>query len=380
MGDGRIGTPESAEYRFKVYNRNAYTTPCSDTKQLHLTHFTLRLQNHESSRFQAPARKDFGRRVPGYLYRGSVFSHQSIDTITDTFATAPKRPLPPAHFSIGMDQPGQGQIGSRSSNRVQPIVIAHLGPNDVLIGRGSPATANIGNIRFREVIRSLLPMYVATTRRSEKDRIARRVIEIVQSRQGRFVRRVESPAEADSLDLESPESVWILVGDEVVIPKVKQTFRDQHAESTSGQGRAGRMESDHGQQNHLAPFGVPYGSLFPPSLLPFHFPSVSGLPLAHPQGNINNMLASQASMPFYPSTTNLSIPAQRGLDLPPLQTTIQRNAIHTQATESMQPPINHPTQGLDILAQAAAARRQNDDTLPSRSAENTEPDNHDEND
>jgi len=251
----------------------------------------------------------------------------------------------------------------------------------VLIGRGSPATANIGNIRFRDVIRSLLPMYVATTRRSEKDRIARRVIEIIQSRQGRFVRRVESPSEADSLDLESPESVWILVEDEVVIPKVKQTFRDQHAESTSGQGRAGRGGAEHQQQQeHLTPFGVPHGSLLPSSLMPFQFPLVSGLPFNHPQGNTNNSLAtSRATVPYYPSTTSLSIPGQQRPDLPPLRNHVNpRNLIHTQATENMQPAINRPTQGLDILAQAAAVRRQSDDTLPSHVAENTEPDNSDE--
>ena len=97
------------------------------------------------------------------------------------------------------------------------------------MGRGAPATENEGNIRFRSLIKWYLPLYLATKQRTDKDRLARRVVATVRSRTGRFLRRIETPAEAKQLPLSQYQGVWLFVEEKLIIPKVKQTFRDQHA-------------------------------------------------------------------------------------------------------------------------------------------------------
>ena len=104
-----------------------------------------------------------------------------------------------------------------------------MGPDDVLVGKGSPSCGNSGNIRFRAVVKMLLPLYISTSRRSEKDRLARSVVDIIRSRNGRFLRRIDSPSEADQLKLATYDGVWLLVDEKLMIPKVKQTFRDEHS-------------------------------------------------------------------------------------------------------------------------------------------------------
>ena len=230
-----------------------------------------------------------------------------------------------------------------------PMMITHLGPNDVLIGRGSPATANEGNIRFREVIRLLLPYYVATTRRSEKDSLARKVIDIIRSRQGRFVRRIESPEEADRLELDSIDSVWIVVEEEAVIPKVKQTFRDQHSESNENSARPNPQHHEpmrSSLQSYIASTSpVVSTSLF--AWNPINTPTAYQVYL--------NML-SNPSVPFeqYPSMNGASTsPQSQGPQLPQYTHPSTTTQLH-QGTESLGSEASNITEGLDILAQAAA--------------------------
>lgn len=244
--------------------------------------------------------------------------------------------------------------------RRRPTVINQLTVNDVILGRGSPATGHIGNIRFREVIRSLIPQYTTTSRRAEKDRLARQVIYIVRSRQGRFVRRVESPAEADSLDLDSLDGVWILEEDEqVIIPKVKQTFRDQHSEASSLSNDASGSE----RQREVAvpgqalPFDSPYTGMLTNNM--FSFP-LNSTTTVYPgfQGNLNTTIPNGMPFQYIPFAVAPQLTHHNPNNLPTEQDLVLRNQLLSQITQATSTQEDdNLTQGLDILAQAAIDRR-----------------------
>lgn len=259
----------------------------------------------------------------------------------------------------------------REGSSRRPTVITQLGPNDVLIGRGSPATGNEGNIRFREVVRSLLPFYVATSRRSEKDRLARQVISIVSSRQGRFVRRVESPMEADSLNVNALDGVWIVVEAEDVIPKVKQTFRDQHSEPSEPATRLGEQERRQvGQVGLGTTFGMPTSLIVPPIPL-MQFPLAQSSMPALWQGYMNLAPAAPIHLGHCPSLINSSISDQRLGVMRGHNEMIPGQESRKQSTETNKPG-GCLSEGLEILAQAATHRQK--ETYNSGDAATTKPD------
>lgn len=251
----------------------------------------------------------------------------------------------------------------REGDRRPPTVITQLTVNDIILGRGSPATGNEGNIRFREIIRSLLPNYTATSRRAEKDRLARLVIEVVRNRQGRFVRRVESPAEADTLDLESLDGVWILVDEEDVIPKVKQTFRDQHSEmnesSHSSSGTRPQSQAAFPQTGLGFPFGTPFTTGMLSPSMPFPFPLAAATASPGFQSNVNTIaVVNQIPLTYNQFVMAPQLPLQSSNNLPALQDLVPRNQQPRKSAErNFENPGNNFTPGLDILAQAAIDRQ-----------------------
>jgi len=98
----------------------------------------------------------------------------------------------------------------------------------VLQGRGAPVINNEGNKRFRELCRARKGDYSRATRHSAKDEIARDVLNIIASRGGRFLRRIDSPAEARHVGVpEGITAAWIEVDLAVALEKAKQTLRDK---------------------------------------------------------------------------------------------------------------------------------------------------------
>lgn len=85
--------------------------------------------------------------------------------------------------------------------------------NDVLCGRGGGTNSQMGNRRFRALVRDFQPTYLMAKRR-EKPRMARSVVLIVRNRGGRFLRRVES------------DGRLFEVGDEKAEAKTSQALRE----------------------------------------------------------------------------------------------------------------------------------------------------------
>lgn len=103
-----------------------------------------------------------------------------------------------------------------------------IAPDDVLMGRGARATENEGNVRFRQIVRSRLNDYLLAPRRHEKDQIAREILGVVKSRNGKFLRKVE-----DGDDGSQGSNGYVAVEDDVALLKVKQALRDQKLEESA---------------------------------------------------------------------------------------------------------------------------------------------------
>lgn len=102
-----------------------------------------------------------------------------------------------------------------------PSVVTKLSSNDVLMGRGAAVIGNEGNRRFRKLIQKYKAAYDATRIRQEKDRIARKIVDTIVRRSGRFLKKVENPAQVPA-----GKTAWVAVKEAVVLQKVKQAFRD----------------------------------------------------------------------------------------------------------------------------------------------------------
>ena len=95
--------------------------------------------------------------------------------------------------------------------------------DDVLLGRGQRTIMNAGNVRFRQLISSRKPEYMASPH-SEKDRIARNIKKGVEDRNGRFLEK-----------LEGTEDTWVPVDEAVILKKIKLCFRYRHSETSVDQ-------------------------------------------------------------------------------------------------------------------------------------------------
>eukprot|EP00578_Thalassiosira_sp_NH16_P019578 CAMPEP_0181089288 /NCGR_PEP_ID=MMETSP1071-20121207/7223_1 /TAXON_ID=35127 /ORGANISM="Thalassiosira sp., Strain NH16" /LENGTH=1358 /DNA_ID=CAMNT_0023171227 /DNA_START=412 /DNA_END=4488 /DNA_ORIENTATION=- len=105
--------------------------------------------------------------------------------------------------------------------------------NDVLCGRGGGTNSQMGNRRFRALVRDFQPTYLMAKRR-EKPRMARSVVLIVRHRGGRFLRRDEKSGRLYE------------VGDEKAEAKTSQALReglDVRATKTAANTLMGSVEA-----------------------------------------------------------------------------------------------------------------------------------------
>jgi hypothetical protein len=121
----------------------------------------------------------------------------------------------------------QGKEEHRLKIKNPGVFITVLNDNDVLQGRGSGSMQNTGNIRFRTMVEELRPAYVATSSRKEKAKMITSMVQLIQSRQGRFLQRLND-GEVDKLGLSSNTEHFVEMTDAEAAEKAKQAIRYVH--------------------------------------------------------------------------------------------------------------------------------------------------------
>jgi len=131
-------------------------------------------------------------------------------------------------------KPSNNMQGKKSSTSGGRVLIKELNDNDVLQGRGSGSMQNTGNIRFRSLVEKLRPAYVATSSRKEKAKMISDMVQLIQSRKGRFLQRLcDKEVEELGLDAQSGEhhrdqEHYVEMTDDEAAEKAKQAIRYVH--------------------------------------------------------------------------------------------------------------------------------------------------------
>jgi hypothetical protein len=117
-------------------------------------------------------------------------------------------------------------------------LVSSIEANDVVLGRGNHAHID-GNTKFRNLVRARSIEYWSCKDNFSKDIIARQIVDTVASLGGRFLNRVKpqqssnivaDASAATNSDTASSDQ-WEVADKEIVLIKVKQTFRDFTASS-----------------------------------------------------------------------------------------------------------------------------------------------------
>ena len=92
-------------------------------------------------------------------------------------------------------------------------MMATIGSNDVLCGRGGATNNHPGNKRFRAIVAHHMPEYLAA-RKKEKAVIARQIVDHIKKQGGRFLKRSDG------------NNTWIEVSDKKATEKTSQALRE----------------------------------------------------------------------------------------------------------------------------------------------------------
>jgi hypothetical protein len=141
--------------------------------------------------------------------------------------------LIPAFLQAG----GAGHVGPPTTTSA-PIAssscqqyVTKTSENDILLGRGKATIHNIGNQRFRDLVRTRKVEYAACTRTYTKEVIAREILKEVERRGGRFLESVVQGTITEALTsitrTTANPKVWILADSAKVLVKIKQSLRDR---------------------------------------------------------------------------------------------------------------------------------------------------------
>jgi hypothetical protein len=119
-----------------------------------------------------------------------------------TLPSPPKKPRTTAH----------------ACNVVSPAgaeLIWELHTSDIVCGRGAPTNYHQGNEEFRYIVEDYQTSYLCA-KRSDKPGVAFKLLEVVKSRGGRFLKRQKA----------SGRQAWAEVGEKQAYEKVCQALRD----------------------------------------------------------------------------------------------------------------------------------------------------------
>lgn len=93
------------------------------------------------------------------------------------------------------------------------MMMATIGSNDVLCGRGGATNNHPGNKRFRAIVAHHMPEYLAA-RKKEKSLIARQIVDHIKKQGGRFLKRSDG------------NNTWVEVSDKKATEKTSQALRE----------------------------------------------------------------------------------------------------------------------------------------------------------
>lgn len=109
---------------------------------------------------------------------------------------------------------------SRSSSSITNLT---LEPMDVVCGRGAPTTIHLGNLAFKKTIKTHEMVYLCSTR-SEKPKIAMKILKALRAEGVRFVKRERKNNAKNNKDGDA--FVWLEIGEQRAYEKVCQSLRE----------------------------------------------------------------------------------------------------------------------------------------------------------
>jgi hypothetical protein len=110
-----------------------------------------------------------------------------------------------------------------------PRYVTELRSTDVLFGRGSGPNDHEGNVRFRLYVAKRKVAYMATNHRLTKAKIAKEIVDLVVTSNGRFLKKVEHRHVLEELGLPDGADCYEIVDDETIMEKAKQALRQNAA-------------------------------------------------------------------------------------------------------------------------------------------------------
>ena len=118
------------------------------------------------------------------------------------------------------------------------MIVKELCNHDVLLGRGTGPNEHEGNIRFRllaaETLKTFSDSTTSPSMKMNKTKLAKKILEAVKARGGRFLRKLSKDEvasfrrkEKDTTEEKRSKDMFVVVPYEVALDKAKQSFRHQ---------------------------------------------------------------------------------------------------------------------------------------------------------
>jgi len=197
------------------------------------------------------------------------------------------------------EKPPSLSAPTSSAASVSEEPVRELNPNDVLLGRGHGSSKWVGNIQFRDVVKSRKDEYINGTS-SSKTEVANEVMKHISSKGGRFLYLDRDAKPVNNI---VKEGVWYECSYKVALEKTKQALRENRGGKKRGQTNIDDLERGDGELEGTAP--GPDGT---PSLVTSH--SSLGLGSGRPATALSIEAASALSaippptnvLPVLPST------------------------------------------------------------------------------
>jgi hypothetical protein len=185
----------------------------------HPPHYRTKMWDNESwSHHQdAPAslRPAYPTQEPPLLPKTLCTAQNCITTPSPTFSK--RTMLQEDTDNCTPSPPKKARTTVHDCNVVSPgaKLIWELHPSDIVCGRGAPTNYHQGNEEFRYIVEDYQTSYLCA-KRSDKPGVAFKLLEVVKSRGGRFLKRKKA----------SGRQAWAEVGEKQAYEKVCQALRD----------------------------------------------------------------------------------------------------------------------------------------------------------